>query len=183
MAHELVFPREGCAAGALPVTVSTVFLVCPEVGQHGEVLPVALFAHVHFWTVASLVVVLCANHGLERLELGVPLVPPAPFLGTRVLLLLLVHHQLVYSIEVDGLGESDGGLILISVGPHVHPQVGISLESFPADLAIVSVLGQYFCHIQLDNVVVINNSTRRFAMIPFITTYSWQRRWYTSLVL
>lgn len=83
--HQLVFPGEGRAARALPLQIAAVLLMSPQIGQHGELLPVAPLAHVHLRAVAPLVVILGADHRLERLELGVLLVPPAALVRARVL--------------------------------------------------------------------------------------------------
>lgn len=84
VADELVLAGEGGAAGAEPAVVAAVLLVGAEVGEHGEVLAVAAVADVHLGAVAALVVVLGADHRLERLELGVLPVPAAALVRARV---------------------------------------------------------------------------------------------------
>ena len=99
VADELVLPGEGGAAGADPAVVAAVLLVRAEVGEHGEVLAVAAVADVHLGAVAALVVVLGADHRLERLELGVLPVPPAALVRARVVRLDAGRRRLI--VEAD----------------------------------------------------------------------------------
>jgi hypothetical protein len=146
VADELVLTGEGGAAGAEPTVVAAVLLVGAEVGEDGEVLEVAAVAHVHLGAVAALVVVLGADHGLERLELGVLPVPAAALLRARVVRL----HRRQSSLLLVG-HQGGAALVLVAVRAHVHPQVGVALEPLAAHLAVVGVLGQQLTGIQLDD--------------------------------
>lgn len=125
---ELVFAGEGGAAGAYPAVVAAVLLVGAEVGEDGEVLVVAAVAGVHLGAVAALVVVLDADDGLERLELGVPPVPPAAVLRARVLVPPPRpgggrRRVLAGGREQPGrVGERRLALVLVAVRAHVHAQ-------------------------------------------------------------
>jgi len=81
MAHELVLPRERSPTRALPFEIPTMLLMSPEVREDRELLQVTPLAHVHLGAMTPLVVVLDTYHGLERLELGMILVPFAPLMG------------------------------------------------------------------------------------------------------
>ena len=153
MADELVLAGEGGAAGAEPAVVAAVLLVGAEVGEDGEVLAAAAVAHVHLGAMAALVVVLCADHRLERLELGVPPVPPATLLRARVLPRRR-RHRLVASLgeQLGRIGQRRLALVLVAVRAHVHPQVGVALEPLPAHLAVVRVPRQQVRRLQLHHV-------------------------------
>lgn len=76
--EQLVLPREAGPAGALPLGVTTVLHMAPQISQHREVLLVAPVARVHLRAVAPLEVILHADDRLERPELPVRLIPIAP---------------------------------------------------------------------------------------------------------
>lgn len=154
VSHELVLAGEGGPAGTLPLEVAAVLLVRPQVRQHRELLPVASLAHVHLRAVASLVMILHADHRLQRREPRVLLVPPAPFLRARVLLRRPTPATSA-AAALHGVAQGGAGLVLVAVRPHVHPQIGVALEPFAAHLAVVGVLGQQIRRVQLDDVVVL----------------------------
>lgn len=166
MSHKLVFPRKGSATGALPLEIPTVLLMCPQVRKHRELLLVAPLAHIHFGAVASLVMILSANHWLQWLELGMLLVPPTPFLRAWVFLLVLhtTTHQITLTSPNNTLNwvtQCSIGLVLIPMSPHVHPQIRITLEPFATNLAIMCVLSQQILSIQFNYIIMI-------ILIPFI---------------
>ena len=133
-------------------------LMGAKVGEEGKLFLVASIAHIHFGAMASLVVILHTYHGFQWLEFCVLFVPSASFLGTgvfpsRIARVVLAPHRYTAAI-LHGVTQSSFGFILLSMCPHVHPQIRVALEPFSTYMAVVSESGQQIGRIQLDNIMI-----------------------------
>ena len=79
---------------------------------------VASVADVHLGAVAALVMVLGADHRLERLELGVLPVPPAALVRARVVRLDAGRRQLI--VEADAASRPAVFLEKMPAGSHLR---------------------------------------------------------------
>jgi len=147
VAEQLVLPRERGPARALPPALSAVFGVALQIREHRKVLPVAPRARVHLRTVAPLEVVLQAHHRLQRPEPPVELVPVTAFERTRE------PHRAPCRAGFRRLRQCLRRLELVPVRAHVHAEIRVAPEAFPADLAEVDVLLEDFHGVELHDVV------------------------------
>lgn len=97
---------------------------------------------------APLEVVPQTEHRLQRPELLVRLVTVAPLQGARK------PRRLEARLPTRLVGECLRGLELVPVRAHVHSQIRVAREAFPAHLAEVKVLRQQLHRVELHHVVV-----------------------------
>lgn len=152
MAEELVLAGEGGAAGAAPLCLlAAVAEVAAEVGQDSEALLAATaLAGVELGAVAAAEVVPRADRRFERAEAAVRLVPVAAREGAGE---AEVGAGRRLGLAVAGAGERVQGLEAVSVGAHVHPEVGVAAEALAADLAEVDVLREQLGGVELHDLV------------------------------
>uniref|UniRef100_A0A7C9DCV7 Uncharacterized protein n=1 Tax=Opuntia streptacantha TaxID=393608 RepID=A0A7C9DCV7_OPUST len=130
-------------------------LVALEIRHHREALLMAPIARVHLRTVASLEVILHANRRLQWPEFSVLLVPITSDVRTRES--RLPSSAGGTTARGGGLfrfGESLRRLELVAVGSHMHPEIGVALESLPADVAEMDVLCQELDRVYLHNLQI-----------------------------
>lgn len=114
-----------------------------EIRHHREALLMAAIARVHLRTVASLEVILHADGRFQWTEISVLLVPITSDVRTRESRLPpSAGERIAGAGGLFWLGESLGRLELVAVGSHMHPEIGVALESLPAYLAEMDVLRQ-----------------------------------------
>ena len=106
-------------------------------------------ARVHLRAVASLEVVLHANHRFQRPEPPVELVPVAAYERTRE------PRRTQPRGFLRRLRQRLRRLELFSVRAHVHAEVRVAPEAFPADLAKVHVLREDFDGVELHDFAVV----------------------------
>lgn len=152
--EELGLPREAGAARAPPLGLPAVLQMALQVRQDREALLVAAVAGVHLGAVTPLEVVLHADHRLQGPELLVRLVPVATDVRTREPSLRRPGDRRLLRRR-RRLREGLRRLELVAVRAHVHPQVRVALETLPADLAEMDVLGQDLHGVELHDLAVL----------------------------
>lgn len=144
-----------------------------QVAQNREALPLAPIARKHLRAVTPLEVVLHAYHRFQRPEFLVPFVSVAADVRARE----SDPRAELRPIPL-GLRQSLPGLEPVPVCAHVHPQVRVALEPFPAYLAEVDVLGEQFDGVKLHDLdvsvavvffVLLRNPCLRFLLLDFQT--------------
>lgn len=147
MPKKLIFPGKARPTRTLPSAFPAVLQMALQIRHNREALLVAPVAGVHLGAVAPLEVVLHADGRLQRPELFVALVPVAAGEGAG-------EPDPAGGAAGAGLGKSRRGLELLTVGPHVHPEVGVPLEPLPTHLADVHMVGKQLHRVGLDNLAV-----------------------------
>jgi len=139
VAEELVLPGERGAAGATPRVVPAVLAMGFEVSHDRELL-VAFLASIDLRAVATLVMVPQRSYRFQELELAVVLVPPATLERTRIPPCPRGRRRR-RSRGRPG-HKRLARLVFVSVGSHMHSNIGVTLETLAADLTEMRVLCQ-----------------------------------------
>ncbi|KAF7839942.1 3,9-dihydroxypterocarpan 6A-monooxygenase-like [Senna tora] len=154
--EELILPRKRGPTRAFPLGLPTIPQVALQIREHREILLVASIARVHLRAVASLEVILHAHDRLQRPEFLVLLVPIASFEGAREARGAREIHLLLRRFR-----QSFWRLELISMCAHVHPQIRVAPEPFPADLAEMNVFGEQFHGVELHDLAIFHQFLRK----------------------